>query len=159
MKDKDGYDFVGRRSDALALILLSNRPGLTVMTSPEHAGVDLIVSVVRKKVRIFNHFGVIVKGSAEEIPNAAEASRLLSRLVNRDAARAPLLMPVCIFLFSMVGDQGYYAWLREPVASGGLPRLNEHATMNCKRLDRAALQSIVDNVNSYFDALARVLVF
>jgi hypothetical protein len=158
MNGKDPNGFVARRAEALSQILLSSRPDLTVMSAPEHSGVDLIVSIVKKKVNAFVHFGVMVKGTSQEIPNPAQATRLLNSIAAGDVSRPPLSMPACIFFFSMVQDHGYYAWLREPETSRGLPRLRDCRGLQCKRLDQIALESIVDAVDSYFDALARVLI-
>jgi hypothetical protein len=158
MSGKGESSFVARRTEALALILLASRPDLTVMNAPKNAGVDLIVSIDRKKVHSFNHFGVVLKGTAQEVPNPQGARRALKSLVPRDLTHTSPSMPVCIFFFSMVADLGYYSWLREPVLSDGLPRLREHLTLACERLGQESLQAIVDDVNSYFDALAKVLV-
>jgi hypothetical protein len=149
--------FVSRRTEALAMVLLTSRPDLTVMSPPANAGIDLIVSIVQKKVHSFNHFGVILKGTSQEIHTARLASKVLKSLDSWKATSASLTMPVCVFFFSMVGNQGYYAWLQEPATSGGVPRLRHHANPECKPLDLEALQAIVDDVNSYFDDLSKVL--
>ncbi len=128
------------------------------MNAPENAGIDLIVSIVKRKINSFNHFGVILKGTAQEIRNLRRASRVLTALIPRELTLTSLSMPICVFFFSMVGDQGYYSWVREPVTSDGIPRLREHTAFECKPLEQASLQQIVDNVNSYFDALSKVLV-
>jgi hypothetical protein len=101
MTENNETKFVSRRTEALAMVLLTSRPDLTVMSPPANAGIDLIVS--------------------------------------------------------MVGNQGYYAWLQEPATSGGVPRLRHHANPECKPLDLEALQAIVDDVNSYFEGLSKVL--
>jgi hypothetical protein len=158
MHKKKEEGFIARRTEALALVLLSSRPDLTVMNAPDNAGVDIIVSIVRKRINAFNHFGVILKGTSHGIGNLQDASQALMSILPRKAAQGTLSMPICIFLFSMVGDHGYYTWLREPVANHGLPRLREPTSLHCKRLDQASLQVIIDEVNSYFDALSKVLV-
>jgi hypothetical protein len=158
MNEKKENGFVMRRTEALALVLLSSRPDLTIMSAPANAGVDLIVSIVRQKVNSFNHFGVILKGTAKEVKNLQDARHVLMPLIPPESAHKSLSMPICIFFFSMIGDRGHYSWLRAPVTSEGVPRLRDYADFECKRLDQAALQAIVDDVDSYFDALSRVLV-
>jgi hypothetical protein len=114
MHKKKEEGFIARRTEALALVLLSSRPDLTVMNAPDNAGVDIIVSIVRKRINAFNHFGVILKGTSHGIGNLQDASQALMSILPRKAAQGTLSMPICIFLFSMVGDHGYYTWLREP---------------------------------------------
>jgi hypothetical protein len=150
--------FVSRRTEALAMVLLTSRPDLTVMSPPANAGIDLIVSIVQKKVHSFNHFGVILKGTSQEIHTARLASKVLSSVYFSKTTSASFTMPVCVFFFSMVGNQGYYAWLQEPATRAGVPRLRHHANLECKPLDLEALQAIVDVVNSYFEGLSKVLV-
>ena len=143
----------------MALVLLASRPDLTVMSAPENAGVDLIVSIHRKKVQSFNHFGVILKGTSEEIHTVRAAGKALSSLISRQVANASFSMPITVFFFSMVSDHGFHAWLQEPETNDGVPRLRHHAALECRRLDHASLQEIVDAVNTYFDALSKVLAY
>jgi len=150
--------FVGRRAEALAMVLLTSRPDLTVMSPPANAGIDLIVSIVQKSVQSFNHFGVILKGTSEEIHTARVASSVLKSLDSWKTTSTSLTMPVCVFFFSMVGNRGYYAWLQQPATSGGVPGLRHHRNLECKPLDLESLQAIVDDVNSYFNSLSKVLV-
>jgi hypothetical protein len=89
--------FVSRRTEALAMVLLTSRPDLTVMSPPANAGIDLIVSIVQKKVHSFNHFGVILKGTSQEIHTARLASKVLKSLDSWKATSASLTMPVCVF--------------------------------------------------------------
>jgi hypothetical protein len=158
MHSNNEADFVARRTEALAYILLASRTDLTVMNAPNNSGVDLIVSIDNKRIRSFNHFGVVLKGAVQEIPDPRVARRVLKSLLPREVTQTSLSMPISIFLFSMVRDQGYYSWQQEPVTSDGLPRLRQHESRECSRLDQESLQAIVDAVNSYFDALSKVLV-
>ena len=60
--------------------------------------------------------------------------------------------------FSMVGDHGYYAWLYEPATSDGLPKLQRHANLECKRLNVEALEDIIRSVDRYYEALSKSLI-
>jgi hypothetical protein len=157
MAGNNATNYIGRRTEALALVLLTSRADLTVMSPPADAGIDIIVSIVRKKVHSFNHFGVILKGTTQEIHTARLANKVLNSRDSWKTTSASFNMPVCVFFFSMAGNQGYYAWLREPATSGGNARLPHRTNLECKPLDVEPLQSIVDEVNSYFNGLSKVL--
>jgi hypothetical protein len=60
--------------------------------------------------------------------------------------------PVCLFHFIMDGDQGHYTWVTEPAVTSEGPRLLMHEAANCRTLDKAALDEIVDKVDRWYDA-------
>jgi hypothetical protein len=127
MTQKPESALLERRTHAMAIVLLTSRDDLTVMDVGDGAGIDLLVSIRKNKVQGFEQFGVILKGTIEEAKTDRVASPLLNSMLSRRRRFEPISMPICVFLFSMVGDRGYYAWLYEPTTNDGLPKLRRHA--------------------------------
>jgi hypothetical protein len=59
--------------------------------------------------------------------------------------------PVCLFYFTMDDDQGYYTWVAEPVVREEFPVLVMHSEPRCRKLDRSALDEIVEAVDHWYD--------
>jgi hypothetical protein len=67
--------------------------------------------------------------------------------------------PVCLLYFTMEDNQGYYTWIAEPVLTGdGKPQLQMHATADCKKLDREALDKMVSQVDAWYGAFFASIV-
>jgi hypothetical protein len=66
--------------------------------------------------------------------------------------------PLCLFFFTMKNDQAFYSWITEPIiANDNRPKLHLNTEGNLIELDSRALDSIVDQVNRWYDALFREL--
>jgi len=149
--------FVERRTQALALVLLTSRDDLKVMSVQEDVGVDLLVSLTKDEAPTFEHFGVILKGSVEMIATARDAGRFLNSCMSRGAKTEVVTTPICVFLFNMTGSRGFYAWRDEPTTIGGLPKLRRHESLECKELNAESLEDILESVDRFYDALSRDL--
>src|SRR5262249_31176399 len=73
---------------------------------------------------------------------------LHSVLVSREGRTTP----VCFFHFSMDDDQGHHTWVAEPAVTEDGPRLLMHEAPHCGKLDAAALDEIVAQVDRWYDA-------
>src|SRR3954453_18441450 len=135
MPEKPDNFFIERRAHALAMVLLTSRDDLSVMSVPQEPGIDLLVSIIKNGQLTFRQFGVILKGSVYRIESTKSASQLLDTMMSGTARIEALSTPICIFLFSMSGNQGFYAWRDEPTTSDGHPRLRKHKKFVCKQLN------------------------
>src|SRR5262249_14492359 len=117
----------------------------------------LLVSIMKSGRLTFRQFGVIVKGSIDEVKSPKSASRLLNAMMSGAARIDAPSTPICVFLFAMTGNRGFYAWRYEPSTSGGLPKLRGHGPYECKELDEQALGEIVRRVDDYYDAVSKSL--
>jgi hypothetical protein len=147
-----------RRTHAMAWVFLTDRDDLTVMDVGDDAGIDLLVSIRKDKVRALEQFGIILQGTVEKANTPLAACQILNAMMPKGRRFASISMPICTFFFSMVGDRGYYAWLYEPTTNDGAPKLRRHAKLECKRLDREALEDIIKSVDRYYDALSKSLI-
>jgi len=148
-------EFFARRAEDLAFIHLTRREDLIVdRLVSTGAGVDFLVTVTREGVATGRMFGVQVKARAGSIRSPAGLNRRISGAPAPSIADVPF--PLCVFVFTMEDDRGYYGWLREPVLGNRRSpalRLVEHVEWS--ELDRGALAEIVHTVEAWYEARKR----
>jgi len=150
--------YVTQRAEALALVYLTSRND--VIIRPEHErddGLDLVVEVVDNARPARRVFGVQLQG---RVSIAAEetATDTFTIQLKDQAWLERLPLPVCQFLFSVKDSVGFYKWLSEPViGEDGEPKLRLTGADTLKKLDTAALATIVAKVNQWYDALVTAL--
>jgi hypothetical protein len=149
--------YIEQRGQALAVLLLTDRSDLRIRSGDSSdAGPDLVVEITKDGRPTQRLFGVRLKGVTSS-PSEKEASRLLAALPAAPEA-SEFTFPVCGFLFDVKRNDGFYAWLVEPVVSGdGKPGLEPVADLRAMRLGAAEIDSIVDRVNRWYDALLVLL--
>lgn len=151
---RDLRQFFAERAELLAFIHLTRRDDLAVdRLASSDSGVDFLVTLVQGGVPNGRMFGVQVnacEGSVGRPPDLHPGGGLSIR----EVADVPL--PVCLFVFTMSDDRGYYAWLKEPdVADARAPVLRPMDEARWNELDLAGLGRIVDSVNAWYDAQRR----
>jgi hypothetical protein len=120
--ERDMREFFAKRAELLAFLHLTRRADLAVdRLASSDSGVDFLVTLVQGGAPTGRMFGVQAKAhegrvaSPRELPAAGDLSI-------REVADVPL--PLCLFVFTMSDDKGYYGWLKEPtVADPRLPVL------------------------------------
>lgn len=158
MSDNDKQWFVTERARALALMHLTRRDDLVVTPVGTDIGLEYLVYITRDDEKpSARQFGVALR--AARSPAGEEHVNKALRPTMRSYARAGgFPYPVCLFYFTMEDSQGYYPWVVEPVpTSDGKPRLQVHAA-SCKRLDREALDRIVDQTQAWYGAFSASVV-
>lgn len=58
-------------------------------------------------------------------------------------------VPVCLFIYFMDINQGYYSWLREPAQDGAL-RLEDNKSSVFHLLNKGAVDAIVSQVQQWY---------
>lgn len=149
--------YIAERAEALATLFLTRRDDLEVIPTGRYgrdASYDILVRIKQEHAVTDATFGIEVKGVRSEKRRGSN-----SFLVNyvrseiRDAA-----FPVCIFLFAVDDEQGYYRWLFEPVISPtGKATLRfglDMAHDDLARRERVAVRSIFEPLTGHaIDAL------
>lgn len=149
--------YLDQRLQALAIIHLTRRNDLVVTKSGLDIGVDLFVYINRPGEPSRRVFGVMIKGTTDAIADQGEATALLN-LMNIQQRGAQVMMPVCVFLFSMQDDQGYYDWQAEPRLDDGKVQLPLKTSFEARKLTPHALDSIIDAVDRWYDAVFKLPV-
>lgn len=117
---------------------------------------DLIVEVVEEGRPLnWKRFGVYLQGTRSPVTLPDANSKLKISLGRFFHNYGEPSIPFCLFYFTMEDNRGYFTWVSQPVVDErGHPRLKYHREgANCVELDLEALDSIVDSVNVYYEAL------
>jgi hypothetical protein len=146
------------RAPALATMYLTRRDDLSINYGHKEWGVDLVVdiiNVVNGRRTGGRMFGVQLKCSREPIPIDA-ANRTFKPSVVGSYKKPQLPFPVLIFYYTLDDNEAYYGWILEPVVrDDGSAKLERRKTALCTKLDRKELDSIVEKVARWYDALYR----
>lgn len=145
----DVLQIMKERAVRLAIMYLTRRSDVTVELGSE---VDVIVGLPEKHGGARRQFGVVAKGSlfAREVHQHGEefdisGVDLTSRSINGDP------YPVCLFVFTMENDCGYWKWLLEPTqSSSGGARLVRNEDTALRRLGNSQIEDIVVMVNDWY---------
>jgi hypothetical protein len=159
MSKNDQEWFIGERSKALALMHLTRRKDLFVMTPGGDVGLEFIVSIAKEDgERSLRQFGVLLRGTKSPVKEE-ELNETLRPTLQSLQRLGQFPDPVCLLYFTMDDDQGYVTWVAEPKVVDNTPRLLMHGDAHCRKLNRALLDEIVSLVDRWYDAFfARIAV-
>jgi hypothetical protein len=150
--------FLQKRIRVLAQVVLTRRDDLTITdASDDDTGLDLLIDIRERNNPGMRRFGVVLRGAT---PRATEEQ--LAKVLKPALRQLPRLretaLPVCLLYFTMQDDQGYFAWLIEPVVTEeGKPKLRSPAASKLAPLDMRALDDIVQQVRRWYEALVAAL--
>ncbi|HEY8602651.1 MAG TPA: hypothetical protein VIL85_29805 [Thermomicrobiales bacterium] len=157
---------ISKHAEVLATVCLARRSDLSVIPVSRYnrkAGYDLLVQLNNKKPDINMSFAIAVKGMLgghHESYDNFVVHYSKSQIKNGG-------LPICVFLFNVDSEQGYYRWLYEPAMDeDGRPYLRldrqvEGSDNHSNRfkirwafqpLDNDALERIIDQVKNWYRA-------
>ncbi len=142
--------FIAERAKTLARLHLSRRKDLLITQPGKDVGLEFIVYVSKEGEPAIRQFGVFLRGTKSATTEAA-LDKLLRPTIQRLARIGPFPYPTCLLHFTMDDDQGYFTWVTEPEVTEDGPRLVMHEAPHVQKLDRAALDEIVDRVDRWYD--------
>ena len=147
--------FVAERARAMAIVHLTRRDDLVVSKAGQGVGLEFIVTIQNKTGEpSVRQFGVFLRGSKNAVTEASLDESLRPEMQSF-FRMGQFPYPVCLFHFSMDGDQGYFTWVAEPAILDGGPRLLMHDASHCRKLGKATLDEIVEKVDGWYDAFFR----
>jgi hypothetical protein len=150
--------FNARRGVALAMVHLTRRDDLVVSENHDDSGPDLTVRISRGSAQPAPQFWVLVKAVVARLTPSSAANHITKSARMADRTTRQSIFPVVYFVFSMLNDDGFYAWAIEPIVEPtGRPRLCRPKTIECRKLDRSALNEIVTAIDRWYDALVQAL--
>ena len=132
------------RAVQLSIIYLTRRDDLHVVRSQDECQPDLMVSILEEGLPTGKYLGIVAKAVSYDNTQAIERT---FRQAKFDAFReAPF--PICLFIFSMDKDNGYWTWLRKPTEMP--PGLTFAQEKGVKSLDNVALAGVVASVKRWY---------
>jgi len=150
--------YIEERAEVLALVHLTRRDDLLATKQP-HADsrINYIVEIIKEKRPTRRIFGVRVKARISPASKNL-VSNLKALKIEYEPWMEELPFPLCLFFFTMENDEGFYIWLLEPsITEDGKPKLRLNKTGEFRKLDREALDTIVSQVNQWYDTLLQAL--
>ncbi|MBD2495729.1 DUF4365 domain-containing protein [Nostoc sp. FACHB-280] len=138
-------DFIAERAEYLAVMYLTRRNDLVTerMKSADY-GFDILVTILRDNLPTGRVFGVEVKAQDTAISNLQEISQSITQKTTEYLHNVPFTL--CLLLFTIEDDQGYYKWLNHVIVDSNQVYLQWHS------LDENGIRQIVDDVNAWYDA-------
>jgi hypothetical protein len=150
MKDEKIW-YQDQRAEALAIVYLTRRQDLVVHQQKEDYGYDLLVEITRDSRLTKRVFAIQIKSKTEPI----KVQKLIG--VTFDEWRETPF-PLCLFFFTMRNDHAYYTWITEPIVTqDNRPKLRLNTEAHLFELDTLALDTIVAQVNHWYDSLFKEL--
>lgn len=141
------------RAVQLAVVHLTRRRDVSVTQEPRETRelrtmrTDLLVSLLEEGQDVGQFLAVEVKAAASD-EDVLKASRKLSRQ-GRSVTYFPF--PICLFVFSMETDQGYWRWVRQPELN---PEDKSHlfsvTDVKLSLLTKEALNQILASVREWY---------
>jgi hypothetical protein len=149
--------FLADRVRALAAVILTRRPDLTVTETKQSTGLDLHVYIDREDKPMRLAFGVLLRGVAA--PKTTDsANKILGPTMGQFQGMRKFTYPVCLLFFTMRDEKAYFSWLAEPVRTDGAPKLVHHAKTNCAEMTDELLGQVIERIVDWYDAVEAVLI-
>lgn len=150
--------YFAERAESLLLLHLTRRNDLELLIRPrgdEDSGLlDYLVYLKSGKHRTGRMFGIELKPSknlkAKKIDESRNDSSLFAIRVPETLKEVPF--PLCLVIFEIVDDRGFYRWFREPAIDA-----EGRASLVCReenwfaRLDCDSLDQIINQVNQWHE--------
>jgi hypothetical protein len=147
-----------KRAHALAMMLLTRREDLLIEEVKDDIGLDYIVRFHTQGKEGLREFGIELKAH-RSAATKEQADRIVRPGMHQVQRYGPFPLPVCLFLFTMENDQGWYTWVAEPIESeDGKPGLRSCDKPDCRPLDNRALKQIIERVDVWYDAMFPSLI-
>jgi hypothetical protein len=145
--------FIRERSDALASLILTSRPDVSVQGKDNlDDGVDLVVGLKEGESVDTKLFVVQVKGTVSS--DAREWTENVKPLYKS----GNFYLPACVFIINVRENKASYAWVAEPHVKGNIAELAFFDHPDFHSLDEGAVDGIVNRVRDWYNALPRKLV-
>jgi hypothetical protein len=148
---------IRERALALATIILTRRSDLTIVDTKKDTGLDFHVSIEREDKPMRLSFGILLRGVSTPV-TAEHANRVLGPTIGQFQGIRKFTYPVCLFLFTMRDERGFFSWLAEPVVTGGAPKLVHHDKVSCVELTDELLNEVVDQIVAWYDVVETMLI-
>ena len=147
-----------RRAIALATVLLTRHPGITVTHALPDAGYDLDVRIAKEGSISGRVFAVELKArlSLQRLGTLTDdtlslSNNLRSGLSQTQKSMSDLPYPMLLIVFAMDTDRAFHAWLREPVLAPTHGRLISPKIGHATAWKNDTHLKIVNLVNEWYE--------
>ena len=156
--EHQGELLIEKRARALTMMLLTRCENLRIEEVSEDIGLDYLVRFHREGKDGLREFGIKLRG-VWAAATKEQADKMLRPSLRQMKRYGPFLRPVCLFLFTMENDEGWYSWAVEPIeVEDDKPLLRFCAEPASRQLDNKALKEIIEQVDLWYDAIFQRLI-
>lgn len=148
---------LAERLRALATVVLTRIPELTLAEARAETGLDLLVTIDREDKSMRLVFGVLLRSASSPV-SAEQVNALLAPTVRQFQGMRKFTYPVCLFAFTTGEEQAWFTWLAEPVVDGGAPKLRHRSAPHWVELTDVLLAKVLEQVVAWYDAVETVLI-
>jgi hypothetical protein len=161
MSETAAAQMIERRSELLARVALTRRLNIDVhpFSDATDAEIDLICTMRPEpddEGPSFCPFGVVVWGTAKELPTADKATRYGRTRGKTRSPKTQYLMPVIVLLFSMQKDEAYFSWLVKP--DNDSYKLWDMAELDFALFDNRQFDKTVNAIKKWYRRLTAALI-
>ncbi len=116
-RDKDEKSwYVGKRAEQLAVLYLSRRNDIEITARPyADYGPDFLVSICKENEYTGRIFGIQLKARVSLQPVCKADKNEIKLDIGTIPVPEDIPFPLCLFVFAMENDDGYYRWIKKPV--------------------------------------------
>lgn len=139
--------FIHQRAESLAMVYLTRSKDLLIERTRVNNGIDMLITILQDNLPTGRIFGIEVKGLDKAFKDIQqEALWILSKEQKKDYVQE-LPFPLCLMVFTMDDDKGYYRWLRYS------NELNHNSLLQEEwhSLDDYPVNQLTDAVNAWYD--------
>jgi len=152
--------YLDERAKQLAIVYLSRRSDLAITRRQNSDyGLDFLVSLVKNGEYTGRVFGVEVKArkSLQRIRQVSRNADEFHLDINNLPAYQDIPFPLCLVVFIMENDEGYYRWIKKPVHDVEREsRLLFNGSNIFKKLTNKAIDDIVTEVDNWYESKLKV---
>ena len=142
--------FLETRAAQLAAVVLTRHRHVSVEIEPSGngRGLDLLVSLLHEGQDADWLLGVEVQAVRPQTQPRTKQQALKQTSRLRHAVPAHCRFPVCLFVFTMDDDHGYWRWIQQPAPSGQGLAFNEDTTL--QPLTDDAVTGLLSTVRDWY---------
>ena len=146
--------YIGQRSESLTVMYLTRRDDLIISRQQQDSSLDFLVTLLKDGNYTGRIFGVQVKATVST-PKLIERNDIVEIQMDLGLSQfiAEFPFPVCLFLFNLENNQGYYKWIVQPVIEGQIySMLSLNKSKDFHKLTDEEISNIVSTVNRWYDS-------
>lgn len=144
---------IEERATQLAIVYFSRRNDLLIKQAHEFDyGIDLLIHITQHGQLTGRLFGVHIKASRHLQARRVRLDKNEYTIkVTAPETLKDLPFPLCIVVFNMENDDGYYRWGLEPIVNQDNVNLRTVTRDIFKKLTKEELDIIVEQVNHWYE--------
>lgn len=147
---KNAHALAEYRARALLIVHLTRRDDIVIDEFTHDYGVDMLARMLKDGQITQRMFGIQLKATVKLVDDVQTS---LKRFVENVEWLADAPFPVCLFVFIMENDQGFYTWLVEPIVSDEQkPTLRVHTSHDFIELTPQTLDMLIARVDHWYTA-------